>query len=89
MTVPVSLLLLGLRYAIQRPNVTSGWSSQTMLMTLPRGAKAARLDRRPLMSSFHQATTTCLASLAAASSSEDSAWSMACTKQCKPCSVFC
>lgn len=61
--------------------LASGWSSQTMLMTLPRGAKAARLARRPLMSSFHHATTTRLASLAAVSSSEDSARSIACTAQ--------
>ena len=58
--------------------LTSGCSWQTMLIWLPRGAKAARLARRPLMSSFHQATTTRLASRAAPSSSEDSALSMAC-----------
>ena len=62
--------------------LASGWSSQTMLIWLPRGAKAARLARRPPMSSFHHATTTRLASLAAVSSSEDSAISMACTAPC-------
>ena len=61
--------------------LASGSSSQTMVMTLPRGAKAARLARMPLMSSFHQATTTRLASLAAISSSEDSARSIACTAE--------